>query len=375
LSWVSLKDKIRYLSWNTAGAMNMAELVGSQSLPSLPPILAGRITPEVKERVEQFYFSVAVIFETWVTRRQSKHTQRAYREDIMAFVNFAGIRWPEESARLLTVSIKDVQAFRDAIVERDGAPKTINRRISSLSSFYKYLAGAAAELRLPITVPNPAHAQFISRESADARDETRALSVIRARQLMSLPSGESVLDYRDRAILKLFIYSGIRLGTGCRLKVEDFHLEDGNATIRLHEKGDKRRTIGLNPVAGQAIEEYIQHAKLASGPLFRPRRAPGADALAERGMGEVTLYRVILSYLQRLPGAMKEVTGKDGKPQLRCIYTPHSLRATTATLLLDGNNDMAEVQDLLGHRHITTTQIYDKRRRGTSHSASHKLVI
>jgi hypothetical protein len=165
---------------NHGRRIRMAELVGSQSLPSLPPILAGRITPEVKERVEQFYFSVAAIFETWVMRRQSKHTQRAYREDIMAFVNFAGIRWPEESARLLTASIKDVQAFRDAIAKRDGAPKTINRRISSLSSFYKYLAGAAAELRLPITVPNPAHAQFISRESADARDETRALSVIRA---------------------------------------------------------------------------------------------------------------------------------------------------------------------------------------------------
>jgi site-specific recombinase XerD len=341
----------------------------------LPPILAGRITPEVKERVEQFYFSVAAIFETWVTRRQSKHTQRAYREDVMAFVHFAGIRWPEESARLLTVSIKDVQAFRDAIAKRDGTPKTINRRISSLSSFYKYLAGAAAELRLPITVPNPAHAQFISRESADARDETRALSVIRARQLMSLPSSESILEYRDRAILKLFIYSGIRLGTGCRLKVEDFHLEDGNATIRLHEKGDKRRTIGLNPVAGQAIEEYIQHAGLTSGPLFRPRRAPGSAMLAGRAMGEVTLYRVIVSYLERLPGAMKEVTGEDGEPVKRCMYTPHSLRATTATLLLDGNNDMAEVQDLLGHRHITTTQIYDKRRRGTSHSASHKLVI
>jgi hypothetical protein len=59
---------------------------------ALPPILAGQITPEVKERVERFYFSVAAIFETWVKRRPSKHTQRAYREDIMAFVNFAGIR-------------------------------------------------------------------------------------------------------------------------------------------------------------------------------------------------------------------------------------------------------------------------------------------
>ena len=92
-------------------------------------------------------------------------------------------------------------------------------------------------------------------------------------------------------------------------------------------------------------------------------------------MGEVTLYRVILGYLERLPGAMKEVTGKDGKAKKRCIYTPHSLRATTATLLLDGSTDISSVQALLGHRHITTTQIYDKRRRGTSDSASHDLVI
>ena len=91
-------------------------------------------------------------------------------------------------------------------------------------------------------------------------------------------------------------------------------------------------------------------------------------------MGEVTMYRAILEYLTRLPGAMKEITGKDGKPKQRCIYTPHSLRAT-ATLLLDGTVDIRKVQELLGHRHVTTTQIYDKRRRGTSDSASHLLVI
>lgn len=342
---------------------------------SLPPILAGQFTPETKERVERFFFSVAAIFETWVKRRQSRHTRRAYREDVMAFVRFIGISWPEQCASLLTVSITDVQDFREAMVSKKAAPKTLNRRISSLSGFYKYLAGAAAELRLPITVPNPAHAQFIAREPPDARKETKALSVTRARQLMTLPSGESILDYRDRAILKLYIYSGIRLTTGCRLKVEDFHLDEGEATIRIHEKGNKHRTIGLNPVAAQAIEEYIHRAGLTSGPLFRPRRAPASGDLSERPMGEVTMYRAILDYLVRLPGALKEITGMDGKPKIRCIYTPHSLRATNATLLLDGNTDIRKVQELLGHRHVTTTQIYDKRRRTTSDSASHDLVI
>src|SRR5580700_3496164 len=115
----------------------MGELVESKSNPSLPPILLGQITPEVKKRVEQFYFSVAAIFETWVKRRQSRHTQRAYREDVMAFVGFVGINWPEQSAALLTVSITDVQSFRESMLAENAAPKTLNRRISSLSSFYK----------------------------------------------------------------------------------------------------------------------------------------------------------------------------------------------------------------------------------------------
>ena len=87
------------------------------------------------------------------------------------------------------------------------------------------------------------------------------------------------------------------------------------------------------------------------------------------------MYLLIGHYLQRLPGAMKEEQLPDGSTIRRCIYTPHSLRATTATLLLDANVDIIKVKDLLGHRHVTTTQIYDKRRRFTSESASHLLAI
>jgi integrase/recombinase XerC len=341
----------------------------------LPPILEGRATPDVKRRVGQFYFSVASCFESWVTRRQSRHTQRAYREDVMAFVKFLGIAWPTDSWRLLQASIKDVQAFRDELVARDLAPKTLNRRISSLSSFYKYLAAAAAELRLPITVPNPAHAQFIARQSTDARDETRALTATRARQLMGMPSGDTVLDFRDRAILKFYLYSGARLATGCRLKVSDFHQDGDEATIRLHEKGEKRRTIGLHFAAAQAIGEYLDRAGITGGPLFRPRLNPRSRKLAYRAMDVSTMYRLIQDYLERLPGVMKDHENPDGTNTRTCIYTPHSLRATTATLLLDAGVDIRKVQDLLGHRHITTTQIYDKRRRSTLESASHDVPI
>src|SRR5260370_4742066 len=197
----------------------------------------------------------------------------------MALVKFMDMGWPEDATALLRISIKDVQAFREHLLNQNAAPKTMNRRISSLSSFYKYLAAAAAELRLPITVPNPAHAQFISRESTDPREETLALSATRARQLMGLPSGDSLLDFRDRAVLKLYLYSGIRLSTGCRLRASDFHQDGDEATIRLHEKGDKRRRIGLHFNAAQAIHEYIDKAEITSGPLFRPRLNPRSRKL------------------------------------------------------------------------------------------------
>ena len=107
----------------------------SETRAELPPILVGRHTPAVEAQVRSFYISVAEIFECWVTRRSSTHTQRAYRQDVMDFVRFLGLHWSDESTRLFTVSVADVIAFRDQMLAESKAPKTINRRIASLSSF------------------------------------------------------------------------------------------------------------------------------------------------------------------------------------------------------------------------------------------------
>ena len=344
----------------------------------LPPILLGKATPEVQEQVAAFCFSIPQLYESWLGRCPSPHTRRAYDQDIMAFARgFLGLRWPEQAHQLLRVSVHQTQAYRAALAEQGAAPKTVNRRVSSLSSFYKYLAAAAAELRLPIIVPNPAHAQFLPRTAADPVDETQALTPERARQLLALPTGDSLLAYRDRAILHFYVYSGARLATGCRLKVGDFHDDDRGATVKISEKGDKRRKIGLHCNAAQAIQQYIDRAGLTAGPLFRPRHHSRgcADKLAERFFTPTAMYNLLAGYLARLPRALKEEQLPDGAVRRRCRYTPHSLRATAATALLDRGADLCKVQELLGHRHVTTTQIYDKRRRQTSEGASHDIPI
>ena len=347
----------------------------SRGALTLPPILAGSLTPEIRSGVEQFYSSLYEFFERWVNRPKSVHTRRSYRDGVLSFVRHRGILWPQEATALLTISVADVQTYRDVLAAIGAAPKTINHRVSALSSFYKYLALSAAELRLPILVPNPAHSQFIARESSDPREETLSLPAARARQLLNLPAGDSVLAHRDRAIVKLYLYSGIRLATGCSLLVEDFRHDGEEATLRLSEKGDKRRTIGLHCVAAQAIQEYIQRAELSSGPLFRPRRHSHTEELAATTMEPRTMWTILKDYLSRLPNALRERELPDGNKVMECVYTPHSLRATAATLLLDSGVDIMEVKELLGHRHVTTTQIYDKRRRAAREGASHKMPL
>jgi integrase/recombinase XerD len=212
--------------------------------------------------------------------------------------------------------------------------------------------------------------------------ETLPLPASSARLLLSLPRGDSPADFRDRAILSLYLYTGIRLSTGCRLHVEDFHWDMvGSATMRIAEKGGRLRTIGVHAAAAHAVQLYVARAGLSSGPLFRPLAAVPSSAsaqerrLAERGMSPVTMYMLLLRYLRQLPGATRAVRSAGGSERIQVVFTPHSLRATTATLLLENGVDITKVQELLGHRHITTTQIYDKRRRTAAQSASHDVPL
>ena len=179
--------------------------------------------------------------------------------------------------------------------------------------------------------------------------------------------------------MKFFLYSGPASAPAAGSRSRTSTRTATRRRIALHEKGDRRRKIGLHFAAAQAIAEYIEKAKLTKGPLFRARRHSRRLELGSRPIGPVTMYTLLQGYLSRLPGAMREeevIGRRRGCPKVkRCIYTPHSIRATTATLLLDAGVDIIKVKELLGHRHVTTTQIYDKRRRTAKEGASHDVPI
>jgi site-specific recombinase XerD len=88
-----------------------------------------------------------------------------------------------------------------------------------------------------------------------------------------------------------------------------------------------------------------------------------------------TMWVVLKRYLSNVPNALRDRELPSGGKTIECVYTPHSLRATAATLLLDFGVDIMEVKELLGHRHVTTTQIYEKRRRAAREGASHKMPL
>ena len=114
-------------------------------------------------------------------------------------------------------------------------------------------------------------------------------------------------------------------------------------------KGGKIKTKGIHFSAAEAISEYIKVAGIESGPLFRPRVSHHGEALAARRIMERTMYRILMSYLRRLQGAMETTQSPSDEGLAACVYSPHSLRATTATLLLASSVPIESVQDLLDH--------------------------
>jgi len=279
----------------------------------------------------------------WFANITNEKTRRAYKNDVTEFSRFIGIGSPEEM-RLVTRA--HVISWRKQLESRDLATSTIRRKLSAISSLFDYLCERNAVTHNPVNgVKRPM--------SNNNEGTTPALSDSQARKLLDAPPKNTLKGKRDRAILAILLYHGMRREELCNLKVKDLQSREGVSHFKIHGKGGKIRFIPVNPVAQRLISAYMEacgHKEELKGPLFRPVRNNRTGEL-NRALNPNSVYRNILRKYGHQSGLNAEVKGL-------CV---HSLRATAATNALSHDADIAKVQEWLGHANVSTTRLYDRR--------------
>ncbi len=255
-------------------------------------------------------------------RHSSPATVRAYRREVSRFLFTVGTNEPS------AVNLTDVRGYIGTLV-RDGlSPRSVNRAVSAVRTFYRFLR------RYDAKMPDPTAGLRGLR--SDLRLPT-FLFENEVETLLDVP-GDGLLVARDTALLEFLYATGCRVAEAATLCLGNLNIS--TRTARVTGKGGKQRVVYLTDSASRALEEYLdrrfsaQPASRSEPAVFISKRG---RALSDRGMRlAVGRYRHIV-----------------GKP-----VTPHTLRHSYATHLLNGGADIRVVQELLGHASLSTTQVY-----------------
>jgi len=264
-------------------------------------------------------------------RRASPHTLRAYGDDVARFLGFqvghtGGALTQKALARLTPADMRAFITFR----RQEGlGPGGVQRALAAVRSFYKFLAkegilenAAARSIRTPRV----------------RRGLPRPLSVEDAGRAIQ-EAGEHDVEWlgaRDAALLTLLYGAGLRISEALGLKRGDVPLGE---TLTVIGKGRKERSVPVLPLVATALVDYVGKIPFSgapSSPLFLSRRGRAMSPREAQGL------------MQRLRGRL-------GLPEKA---TPHALRHSFATHILQGGGDLRSVQELLGHASLSTTQVY-----------------
>ena len=270
---------------------------------------------------------------------QAEHTQRTYAALLKKFVTWAG---EHELHEWKSVELRHLMSFLQHERERRLArePEDSKRRLSgesvyleiaALRAFYRF---AENEKILPVNV-----AENLSLPRRWKR-LPKALSSEEIEKVLAPEAPETPQNLCDQAVLELAYASGLRLAELRGVRLEQLHLEAG--FINVIGKGNKERVVPLGRKAIQAIQRYLE----AGRPKLVTARSPGAVFLTKRGtpFAPVTLWLRIKQRARRA-GISRNVT-------------PHMLRHSFATHLLENGADLRVIQELLGHANISTTEVY-----------------
>jgi integrase/recombinase XerC len=255
-----------------------------------------------------------------VERGASSHTLRSYRTDLADCSAFL------ERHRLGALTAADARGLRAYLAdlhERGLARTSVARRLAALRSFYRFLVHRGQARTNP--------ARELSTPKLPKRLPTY-LPIDESEALLRVAGPATLTTSRDRAVLELFYATGVRVAELAGLSVEDLDLRDG--AVRVLGKGSKERIVPVGGKAVRALRAYL--GDRAAGPLF----------LNPRG------GRLTVRSLHRI------VRGRARAAGLSRRVSPHTLRHTFATHLLDAGADLRLIQELLGHARLGTTQKY-----------------
>jgi len=285
-----------------------------------------RLLMEIRPTIDRFLHHLEV------ERNFSAQSLRAYATDLRQFEEFLAER---ATASLTSVDHLSLRAWLAGMSERNYERRSIARKLASVRSLFRWLhkRGEIADnptklLRTPKL--NRVLPSFLDEQQVNA--------------LLTAPDAGNWSGLRDRAILELLYATGLRVSELVNLDIND--LELGRGTLRTMGKGRKERILPLLPSAITAVNTWL-------GPRSRPPRSKhGIDGsvravfVNQRGsrLTDRSVRRLIDGYVQQAA--------------LNCHVTPHTLRHSFATHLLNHGADLRDVQELLGHAHLATTQVY-----------------
>jgi integrase/recombinase XerC len=275
-----------------------------------------------------------------VERGYSPRTITAYQRDLREFARLYQERHDREP-EVERVDDFDIRAHLAELFESNQA-SSLSRKLSSLRTFFRYLlARQIVESNPTATVRSPKRKKALPR-ALDADDVSRLLEV-------TAEQDDTPLRLRDRAIFELLYASGLRVSECCALELDDVDRAryGGRAVVRVrHGKGNKERLVPVGSKAIEAIDAYLGARSRLVDARTR-KQDPRALFLNYRG-GRLTARSV-----QRRLG---RYVIESGSPDI----TPHGLRHSFATHLLDGGVDLRSIQELLGHASLASTQVYTK---------------
>jgi integrase/recombinase XerD len=277
-----------------------------------------------------------------VERGLAANSLAAYRRDLRRYAAFLRERGEVDPAHIGEETVQEYVRFLEALADEDGrrvlAPASVARAVVSVRSFHRF---CAREGFVDVDPSEDVGAPRVPQGIPKALDEADVA------QLLTSVTGDDPLAQRDRALLELLYGTGIRISEAVGLDLADIDLDDG--MVRVLGKGSKERVVPLGREAERALRTYLGDGRLVLR-RNRARKPRDADAVMLNARGGRISRQACWQIVRRA----------GDRVALGERLSPHVLRHSCATHMLDHGADLRVVQELLGHVSISTTQVYTK---------------